>query len=389
MRRILLALAVLAPFLTATQAHASVDPRNLKVTWAKAWSGLSQPVAMTHPPNDKRLFVVQRSGKVRVIRNGVLKATPFLDLSGRVNTEGEGGLLSIAFKPDYARTGRFFVAYVDSHLTFKVRRYANSDNPADDVAGTTGVDVLSIAHPGQTNHFGGQLAFGPGGYLFVGTGDGGGGGDPGGNAQDLGSLLGKILRINVSTYTATSTTAYSSPSTNPYYGSTPGRAEIWASGLRNPWRFSFDRGHDDLWVGDVGEDDREEVNRFTVGGHNLGWDCREGTLNVAAQYGGSYCKSSGYLSPLHEYTHSLGCAIIGGFTYRGAKYATLADGEYLYGDYCSGRLWLSGTDANGARVTSQVATFGAQILAFGRDVAGELYVLAATGDVYRLAISRR
>ena len=386
MRRLLLLLSLVAAVVPAPAADASVDPRSIAATWTRVLTGLSQPVAMTYPPGDSRLFVVERTGRIRVVRDGVLKATPFLDLTRRVNTGGEGGLLSVAFKPDFATSGRFFVAYTDSAMTLRVRRYRAE--PGRDVAGTTGVDVISVPHPTNTNHNGGQLAFGPGGYLFVGTGDGGGQGDPAGNAQSLGSLLGKILRLDVTHYTATATTAYSSPSTNPYYGSTPGRGEIWASGLRNPWRFSFDGS--DLWVGDVGQGDREEVDTFRSGGHNLGWDCREGTLDTASSYGGSYCRTTGYTAPIHEYAHGTGdCAVIGGYVYRGAKYASLVGGHYVFGDFCSGRIWLLGNDANGRQVVSLAAEFSGNILAFGRSPAGEIYLLGADGVIYRLVYALR
>ena len=389
MRRIPLALLLLTLLVPARAADAAVDPRQVTASWTRVLQGLSSPVAMTHPPGDSRLFVVERTGKIRVVRNGVLKATPFLDLTRRVNTSGEGGLLGLAFKPNYRTSGHFFVAYTDANMTLKVRRY-RAPTPSGDTAGTTGVDVISVPHPGASNHNGGQLAFGPGGYLFIGTGDGGGSGDPNGNAQNLNSLLGKILRIDISNYRGTATTAYSSPKTNPYYGADkPGRGEIWASGLRNPWRFSFDRGHQDLYVGDVGQGAREEVDQFALGGRNLGWDCREGTLNTATQYGGAYCRSSGYLPPVYEYDHSLGCAIIGGYTYRGTRYADLVDGWYLFGDYCSGRLWLLGRDSAGKRVAGEVGDFPGNILAFGRNAAGELYLLAESGDVYRMAFARR
>ena len=384
-----LALLVLLSLLPAGTAEAAEDPRQVNASWTRVLTGLDQPVAMTHPPGDSRLFVVERTGRIRVVRNGALKATPFLDLRRRVNTAGEGGLLGLAFKPNYRTSGHFFVAYTDANMTLKVRRYRNPA-PSGDVAGATGVDVISIPHPGATNHNGGQIAFGPGGYLFVGTGDGGGGGDPNGNAQNLNVLLGKILRIDISNYRGTATTAYSSPTTNPYYGSgKPGRGEIWASGLRNPWRFSFDRGHHDLYVGDVGQGAREEVDQFALGGPNLGWDCREGTIDTVAQYGGSYCPSSGFTAPVFEYGHDLGCAIIGGFTYRGTRYKDLVDGWYLFGDYCSGRLWLLGRDAAGDRVGAVVGTFPGNILAFGRNAAGELYLLAGNGDVYRMAFARK
>ena len=386
MRRFL-ALTIAALSLHSPAAHATEDPRNVRASWLRVTTGLASPLAMASPPGDSRIFVVERAGRIRVIRNGVLKATPFLDIRRHVNTSGEGGLLSLAFKPDFARTGRFFVAYTDANMTLKVRRY-RATSPTSDTAYPTGVDVISVPHPTHTNHHGGQLQFGPGGYLFVSTGDGGGSGDPNGNAQNLNSLLGKILRLDVTNYRGTATTAYSSPRTNPYYGSTPGRGEIWASGLRNPWRFSFDGSN--LWVGDVGQGAREEVDRFALGGRNLGWDCREGTLDTAATYGGTYCRVSGYTAPIHEYDHSAGdCAIIGGYVYRGAKYAALAGGSYVFGDFCTGRIWLLGADASGRQVVAQVADFPGNILAFGRNNAGEVYLLAANGSLYRLIYARR
>ena len=385
MRRIL-ALAIAAASLSAPSAEAVEDPRNVRVGLIRAVTGLSSPLAMTYPPGDSRLFVIEREGRVRVIRGGVLKSTPFLDISSRVSTAGEGGLLGLAFRPDFTRSGRFFVAYTDANMTLKVRRYYAP--PTSDVARPTGADVISIPHPGHTNHHGGQLAFGPGGYLYVSTGDGGGSGDPDGNAQNLSSLLGKILRLDVVNYTGTATRAYSVPPTNPYAGATPGRGEIWASGLRNPWRFSFDGSN--LWVGDVGQGAREEIDRFSTGGRNLGWDCREGTLNTAATYGGSYCKSSGYTAPIHEYAHGAGdCAVIGGYVYRGAKYASLAGGHYVFGDFCSGRIWLLGRDAAGRQAVGLAADFSGNILAFGRSAAGEIYLLAANGTIYRLNYARK
>lgn len=389
MRRVPLALALVLTSVAgpARPADATVDPRQIKASWARVVSGLTEPLAMAHPPGDSRIFVVERPGRIRVVKRGVLLAKPFLDITGAVSTSGEGGLLGLAFKPDYATSGRFFVAYTDKDMTLRVRRYRAS--PTSDVAGTGSVGVISIPHPGHTNHNGGQLAFGPGNYLFLGTGDGGGTGDPNGNAQNLSSLLGKILRLDVDHYTGTSTTAYGIPRSNPYYGSVPGRGEIWASGLRNPWRFSFDVGSSWLYVGDVGQGAREEVDRFHAPGANLGWDCREGTVNTATQYGGSYCKSSGYLAPLNEYDHSLGCAVIGGYTYHGARYESLMKGHYLFGDYCTGRLWLLGPDSSGRLVRGEVGVFPAQVLAFGRNVSKELYLLSANGNVYKLGFARR
>jgi glucose/arabinose dehydrogenase len=388
-RRLLAALAatLLAP---VAPAHAATDPRTVRATFAKVWGGLAEPVAMAFVPGEtSRVFVVERPGRVRVIRNGVVRATPFLDITSKVSTAGEGGLLGLAFRPDYRTSGYFYVAWTDANMTLHVDRHHAA--PASDVAERTGARVLLVPHPGHTNHNGGQLAFGPGGLLFVGTGDGGGSGDPGGNAQNARSLLGKVLRINVTRYAAGTT--YSIPADNPYATATTGaRREIYALGLRNPWRFSFDRADASMYLADVGQGAREEVDRLARPGLNLGWDCREGTLNTSPTgspvYGGSYCRTL-YTPPLWEYDHSLGCAVVGGYVYRGSRYATLLAGTYVYGDYCSGRVWGLGRDSGGARVNGELGVLGQQILAFGEAPNGELYVLAADGGIYRVAAARR
>jgi glucose/arabinose dehydrogenase len=387
MRRLLTAAATAALALTglAAPARATTDPRQVTLTLTRAWTGLAEPVAIAHPPGDSRVFIVERAGRIRVVRNGVLKATPFLDIRSKVSTNGEGGLLGLAFRPDYKSSGRFFVYWTDASGYIRIQRYRAA--PTSDVAYATGVDILKIAHPSYSNHYGGQLAFGSGGYLFAGTGDGGGAGDPKGNAQNPYSLLGKILRIDVTHYP--SGAGYAIPSGNPY-ASGGGRKEVWALGLRNPWRFSFDRSSPaNLWVGDVGQGDREEVDVFSTGGRNLGWDCREGTLNTAATYGGSYCKSSGYLAPVTQYDHILGCAIIGGYVYRGTKYASLLGGTYLFADYCSGRIWGLGRDASGNRVRAQVGSYAGQVVAFGEVAGGELLLVSASGTIYRIGAAHR
>jgi glucose/arabinose dehydrogenase len=381
MRRLLLALLPLLLVSASSVAEAAVDPRALKATLVPVARGLAEPVAMSHPEGDPRLFVVERAGRIRVIRGGVLKATPFLDLRTVVNTDGEGGLLSVAFRPDYRTSGLFYVAYTDAEQRLRVVRFRA--NPTSDVADPRGATIIAIPHPGATNHYGGQIAFGPGGYLFIGTGDGGGSGDPDGNAQNPASLLGKILRIDVG---PGATSPYAIPPGNPYAGSTVNRREIWHLGLRNPWRFSFDRGNYDLWIGDVGQGAREEINRTSSGGVNLGWDCREGSLTTTY---GTNCKASGYARPLHEYGHDLGCAVIGGYVYRGSRYSSLVGGHYVYGDYCSARLWALGRDANGRLVSGELANFGGNILALGRDAAGEIYLMTAAGTLYRVAFAQR
>jgi glucose/arabinose dehydrogenase len=363
MRRLLLAVSCLLLVVSSSSAGAAVDPRNVKVSLVTVATGLADPVALAHPPGDSRLFVVERAGRIRVIRNGVLRSTPFLDIRSVVNDAGEGGLLSVAFRPDYRTSGLFYVAYTDASQRLRIVRYHAT--PTSDVANPSGYGTLAIPHPGPTNHYGGQIAFGPAGLLYIGTGDGGGAGDPNGNAQNPRSLLGKILRINVGPSPATST--YTIPPGNPYASSSVNRREIWHLGLRNPWRFSFDTGNGDLWIGDVGQSAREEIDRTSTGGLNLGWDCREGTVGTSY---GSGCRTSGYTGPIHEYNHDYGCAIIGGFVYRGSRYSSLVGGQYIYGDYCSARVWSLGRDASGRQVNGQLADFGGNILAFARDVAG-------------------
>jgi glucose/arabinose dehydrogenase len=397
MRRILVALTATAVALAGlttpvAAAPAPPDPRRVKAGWVRVASGLNEPVTLTHPDGDARLFVVERIGRIRIVKNGALLATPFLDVSALVDTTGVGGLLSIAFRPDYRTSGLFFVAYVDSTRNLRVRRYHAT--PSSDVAEPAGTEVIAIPYPHASYHYGGQIAFGPAGFLFIGTGDGSPidvWGDQDDNAQNLASPLGKILRIDVNHTTATA--EYTVPSNNPFLASPGAVPEIWLVGFRNPWRFSFDRGHPDLWVGDVGENDREEIDKISTGGLNLGWDCREGTLDTSPghtpEYGGSYCSTGQFTPPVHEYPHSAGCAIMGGYVYRGTTYASLAGGEYLYGDYCNGKLWLLGKDAYGRTVAGGVNKFPRLILGFGRDQAGELYLVADDGGVYHITFLRR
>jgi glucose/arabinose dehydrogenase len=391
MRRLLttLAVAVLTlAGLTAPAHAATTDPRQVRIALFRQWTNVPEPVAMVTAPSDThRMFVVERRGRIRVIRDGVLRATPFLDIRPVIDLDGEGGLLSLAFRPDFSRSGFFYVTYVDSNHTLHLARF--HARPGSDVADPHGGNVMLIAHPGPTNHYGGQLAFGAGGLLFVGTGDGGGSGDPAGNAQNPKTLLGKVLRIDVTN--KPDGVLYAIPPGNPYATATDGRRrEIWLLGLRNPWRFSFDRMRlGDLWLADVGQGDREEVDYLTSGGHNLGWDCREGTLDTASQYGGSYCTTSGYTAPTYEYDHSLGCAIIGGYVYRGPRYPTLLGGTYLYADYCSGRIWGLGRDSAGRRVAGELYTFSGSVYAFGQGPTGELYVLSGDGSIYRIDAAHR
>lgn len=346
-------------------------------------SGLDAPLFLTAPSGDTRRFIVERAGRIRILgADGSLAATPFLDLSGLISTTGEGGLLSLAFHPGYAQNGRFYIYYTDKFDNIAIDEARVSANPA--LADRDSLKrIITIPHPQYSNHYGGLLAFGPDGYLYAGTGDGGGAGDPNGNAQNLDSLLGKLLRLNVDNPLPP---LYTVPADNPFVGQEGKRGEIWAYGLRNPWRFAFDPAAGALYIADVGQDQREEVNIVSSAqkAANFGWNIMEGTRC----YNAASCAQQGLTLPAFEYEHGAGdangCSITGGFVYRGAALPELA-GRYLYSDYCKGFL-KSFLYANGALSEVRewpVASIGA-VPAFGQDGAGELYMLSGAGKVYQI-----
>jgi glucose/arabinose dehydrogenase len=352
-------------------------PGNIHLTFSRIAKGLSQPVFITHSGDSNgRLFVVEQTGKIRVIRSGVLQSTPFLDLRSKISTGGERGLLGLAFHPDYRTNRKFYVYYTDKSGAIVIAQYLRSSNAS--IAGTTGKIVLRITKP-YANHNGGMLAFGSDRYLYAGIGDGGSGGDPGNRAQNRNVLLGKILRINIDTKKA-----YTIPPTNPYVGRA-GHDLVWAYGVRNPWRFSFDKLTHDLWIGDVGQDRYEEIDRSKVPnagkGANYGWRQLEGNRCFNPSTG---CNSTGKVKPLAVYGHSVGCSVTGGYVYRGTTYADLS-GVYIFGDYCSGRIW--GVDAAGANAQAPVLLNDTPFLisSFGEDQAGNVYVInQALGQIWRL-----
>ena len=340
-------------------------------------SGLDGPVFLTAPVGDPRQFIVERAGRIRIVQNGALLALPLLDVSARVSVAGEGGLLSMAFHPQFAANGQFFIYYTDRGGDIVVERRRVSPNPnlADPSAA---FDIIRIAHPDFSNHYGGLVAFGPDGYLYLATGDGGGAGDPAGNAQNLASLLGKLLRLDVGA--ATAGAPHTIPPGNPFAGQAGRRAEIWASGLRNPWRFAFDGGN--LAIADVGQASREEVNFSPVaqGGLNYGWNIREGTLC----YNAASCADANLTAPAFEYDHAAGCSITGGYFYRGMAIPELA-GHYFYSDFCSGFLKSVVVADAGVREQANwdIGKLGGMV-SFGRDADGELYLISAGGSVYKL-----
>jgi glucose/arabinose dehydrogenase len=332
---------------------------------------LEQPVAMAVRPGEKTLYVVEQVGRVRAIRGGRLDPTPVADISAEVTAGGEQGLLGLAFSPD----GRFlYLAYTDRNGDHQISELTMRGQRADPGSERT---ILHFDDP-FPNHNGGQLAFGPDGYLYIAFGDGGGGGDPLGSGQSLGTLLGKILRIDPR---PAGGRPYRVPSDNPFVGRDGARPEIWDYGLRNPWRFSFDAATGDLWIGDVGQNAYEEVDAEPAGsgGRNYGWNRREGLHPFD---GGD--RPDGAVDPVIEYGRGDGCTVIGGFVYRGRRIRGL-QGAYLYGDYCSG--WVRAARTQDTRVLEQ-RDLGLQVpspSSFGADADGELYVLSLTGGVYRLA----
>jgi len=347
-------------------------------------SGLSEPVDLTAPLNDtSRVFIVEKTGTIRIVKNGQLLSTPFLDISSRVSRGPEQGLLGLAFHPQYESNRAFYVDYTDLSGDTRVVEFLTSDKP--DSASAAEREILFVDQP-QPNHNGGQIAFGPDGYFYVALGDGGGGGDPDGNGQNLNALLGKLLRLAV---TPGSATPYTIPSDNPFRTRPGARGEIWDYGLRNPWRFSFDRSNGDLYIGDVGQNLWEEVDYEPArsGGRNYGWNVTEGKHC----YNASSCKTTGFTQPVVEYGHGPGCSVTGGYVYRGAALPEL-QGAYLYGDYCSGMI-RSFRIAGGvaldeldytAALQSQAGSPMTGLTSFGQDARGELYILRLSGEVYRI-----
>ena len=340
-------------------------------------SGFSSPVYLSTPPRDTaRLFVVEQGGQIRIIQHGVSLPTPFLDITGRVASGGERGLLSVAFHPNYATNGFLYVNYTDLHGDTRVERYTVSVADSNLADSTTHKLMLFVPQP-YANHNGGLVMFGPDGLLYIGMGDGGSAGDPQDRAQHRDSLLGKLLRIDVD-----HGDPYAIPPSNPF-ATSGGAPEVWALGLRNPWRFAFDSPSGLLYTADVGQNAWEEVDvePANQGGLNYGWRIMEGDHC----FNPDPCTATGLVPPAVEYGHANGCSIIGGFVYRGSRAPSVV-GQYFYSDYCAG--WIrSFVYANGA-VTGQTrwslnVSLG-NVLSFGEDSAGELYVLSGGGSVYRI-----
>jgi len=368
-------LRVVGALIAATLLYVAA-PLLADVQLAPVVTGLSNPLFVGNSGDGlNRLFIVEQGGIIRVLQPGSSTPTVFLDIHTKTLGGGERGLLGLAFHPQYATNGRFFVYYtLASDGSLVIAEYKVSANR--DVAGPDETVLLTIPHPTNANHNGGMLAFGPDGYLYAGVGDGGSGNDPPNNAQNTDVLLGKILRIDVNP-PAGSGVPYLSPTTNPFYGPAPGRDEIFAFGLRNPWRFSFDRVTGAQWVGDVGQGAREEVDTPIFNGGNYGWRVYEGTQCTGID--SSLCIPQNYLFQIFDYAHASGrCSITGGYVYRGLQGA-LPAGTYVYGDYCTGEIF--GWDGNTQSVLLDTPM---NISSFGEDEQGELYVVNLGGSVSKI-----
>ncbi len=329
---------------------------------------------------DNLLFVTEQAGIIQGFVNDptVAESFVFLDITNRVSTKGnEEGLLGMAFDPDYSENGRFYVYYSASNPRRSVlSRFHAPSNDTDSADADNEVIIMEIPQP-YSNHNGGQLAFGPDGYLYVGLGDGGSAGDPKSNGQDLGTLLGSVLRIDVSR--ETDRPGYGIPNDNPFSGVEGARGEIWAYGLRNPWRFSFDRETGELWLGDVGQHLWEEIDLIEKGG-NYGWNVMEGEHCFRPKTG---CDTAGLEPPVFEYGSEEGCSVIGGYVYRGNGLPSLW-GAYVYADYCSGSIWALRQEDGSVTDQRLIGRLGRQITSFGQDREGNLYVLTQNSGIYEL-----
>jgi glucose/arabinose dehydrogenase len=360
------------------------NPANISISLRTIASGFSSPVLVTNAGDgSKRLFVVEQGGRIKIItQGGSVRATPFLDIHKGISSGGERGLLGLAFHPNFKSNHKLYVNFTNRSGDTAINEYRVTTN-ANRVSTTTARRILTIDQP-YANHNGGNLAFGPDGYLYIGMGDGGSAGDPGNRAQNVNSLLGKMLRINVNG--TSGSRQYRIPSTNPYVGRT-GRDEIWARGLRNPWRWSFDRATGNLWIGDVGQGRYEEVDRSLKGSRGAGWGVNYGWHVMEGRHcyiPSSGCNTSGKTLPVVEYTHAYGCSVTGGFVYRGSFYPMLRGG-YFFGDFCSGRIWTISAGARSpASRTFLYRSPNITISSFGESESRELYVVDYGGRVLRV-----
>ncbi|HSL34444.1 MAG TPA: PQQ-dependent sugar dehydrogenase [Candidatus Limnocylindrales bacterium] len=375
---------------SATGAPASpsepFDPAAVVVALEPVVGGFSAPLGVTHAGDGSgRIFVVEQAGTIRIVRDGALVEAPFLDVTDRVRSGGERGLLGLAFHPDYPDDPRLFVDYTDGEGRTQIASFTVDPANPDLADPNSEVGILTQRQP-YANHNGGAVAFGPDGYLYIAFGDGGSGGDPHDNGQSLETVLGKILRIDVDA--TEGDLRFAIPDDNPFVGVERAQGSIWLLGLRNPWRMSFDRTTGDLWIGDVGQNQWEEVDvaRAGRGGANYGWNRMEGSHCFRPASG---CEDPDLTLPVAEYSHDFGCTVIGGGVYRGSEQPALAGG-YLFGDYCSGLVWAIDPAAEAPSEPVLVGETGATLSSFGEDEAGEMYATdLASGELLRVTATPR
>ena len=373
-----------APSGSAAPATGAFDPGRVTIELETVTEIPGAPLAVAAPPDGSgRLFVAERGGRVWIVRDGERSASTFLDVANRIISGGEQGLLGFAFHPAFPEDPRFFIYYTstDRDQVVAERRVDPADPDRADPAYER--EVLRM-DDFAANHNGGALGFGPDGYLYIATGDGGGAGDPQGTGQRLDTPLAKILRIDVDD--APDGQAYGIPADNPFRDEAGARPEIWHTGLRNPWRFSFDRETGDLWIGDVGQVGWEEIDvaRRGAGGLNFGWSVTEGRHCFRS----ADCSADGMTPPVTEYGRDLGCSVTGGVVYRGTAFPALR-GAYLFADYCTGTMWAIGASADHVPQPAIVAETGRSISSFGEDEDGEVYVTDLGGELLRLVATER
>lgn len=366
---------------TAAVTVTAVPPVDINLGLVFLTNDFVFPTFLTSPPGDPRLFIVERAGRIRIYKAGAVVATPFLDITTMVKSdEGEQGFVGLAFDPSYSTNGRFFVSYVALDGSSVLASYTVSGN-ADVANAGSRVERLVVPHPATAYHYSGGIQFGADGYLYMALGDGGESTDPNGRGQSLADLLGNIIRIDVS-----GAAGYAIPASNPFEGMAGDRGEVWSYGLRNPWRFSFDRATGDLYIGDVGQDTREEINASPAltgagRGTNYGWAIMEGSTCYLA----SSCNQTGLTLPVVEYDHDPRCSVTGGYVYRGAAIPAL-QGTYFYSDFCvsvTRSFRLVGGVATDQREWSTLAP-ASNVVSFGEDAAGELYLVTRSAGIYRV-----
>jgi len=367
----------------ARSTRGSFDPSGVKVDVAVAVSGFDSPLDVTNAGDGSgRLFVVEQAGRIRLVEGDALVDRPFLDISARIASGGERGLLGLAFHPDYPTDPRFFVNYTDRDGNTVVSQFTVSAAAPDLGDPDSEVVLMHISQP-FANHNGGAVVFGPDGMLYIATGDGGSGGDPQGNGQRLDTHLGKILRIDVDV-TPGSATPYGVPADNPFATTAGAKPEIWFYGLRNPWRIRFDDATGDLWIGDVGQNAWEEIDVARAGqkGLDYGWNIMEATHCFNPSSG---CDQTGLTLPVAEYDHDLGCAVIGGVVVRDPNQGRM-DGGYLFGDACSDNLWLMDPAGDGLRQATLVAKMGRSLSSIGEGEDGSVYATSlGSGELLRIS----